>query len=204
MLGTDVTPLLAHYDERYADAPINPRRVFEAELGSGGAIRATRGGPNWSVLIAAVMALVLAWSVARLITDSPVELRDPVPQLSTAGSTSAGDPVPVVLTAAGGGAEVVVRDGSQPDALAAELSRLLRLPRSGSKFALELATKLRADEPLPDDHCDDREPVECRRHQPFPDETANRYPDASAVRPDGSPPLWQIHLPLRRVSYEES
>ena len=75
MLGTDVTPLLAHYDERYADAPINPRRVFEAELGSGGAIRATRGGPNWSVLIAAVMALVLAWSVARLITDSPVELR---------------------------------------------------------------------------------------------------------------------------------
>ncbi|WP_341241685.1 helix-turn-helix domain-containing protein [uncultured Nocardioides sp.] len=112
VLGTDVTPLLAHYDERYADAPINPRRVFEAELGSGGAIRATRGGPNWSVLIAAVMALVLAWSVARLITDSPVELRDPVPQLSTAGSTSAGDPVPVVLTAAGGGAEVVVRDGA--------------------------------------------------------------------------------------------
>ena len=112
VLGTDVTPLLAHYDERYADAPINPRRVFEAELGSGGAIRATRGGPNWSVLIAAVMALVLAWSVARLITDSPVELRDPVPQLSTAGSTTAGEPVPVVLTAAGGGAEVVVRDGA--------------------------------------------------------------------------------------------
>lgn len=112
VLGIDATPLLAHYDERYADAPINPRRVFEAELGSGGAIRATRGGPNWSVLIAAVMALVLAWSVARLITDSPVELRDPVPQLSTAGSTSAGDPVPVVLTAAGGGAEVVVRDGA--------------------------------------------------------------------------------------------
>ncbi|ANH39313.1 hypothetical protein I601_2897 [Nocardioides dokdonensis FR1436] len=112
VLGTDATPLLAHYDERYADAPINPRRVFEAELGSGGAIRATRGGPNWSVLIAAVMALVLAWSVARLITDSPVELRDPVPQLSTAGATSAGAPVPVVLNAAGGGAEVVVRDGA--------------------------------------------------------------------------------------------
>ena len=26
-------PLLATYDERYADAPIDPRRVFEAELG---------------------------------------------------------------------------------------------------------------------------------------------------------------------------
>ena len=52
-------------DERYADAPVSPRTVFEAELGSVGALRGTRGGPNWSVLVAAVMALVLAWSVAR-------------------------------------------------------------------------------------------------------------------------------------------
>ena len=61
VLGIDVTPLLASYDERYAHAPINPRRVFEAELATGanGSIRSTRGGPNWSVLVAVVMALVL-------------------------------------------------------------------------------------------------------------------------------------------------
>ena len=61
MLGVDVAPLLRSYDDKYADAPINPRRVFEAELatGSSGGIRSTRGGPNWSVLIAAIMVLVL-------------------------------------------------------------------------------------------------------------------------------------------------
>lgn len=112
VLGTDVAPLLAAYDERYADAPVSPRRVFEAELGQGGAIRGTRGGPNWSVLVAAVMALVLAWSVARLLTDSPVELRDPVPSLATTSGSTPGARVPVVLTASGGGAEVVVRDGA--------------------------------------------------------------------------------------------
>ena len=79
VLGVDAAPLLAAYDERYADAPVNPRRVFEAELASSGGIRATRGGPNWSVLVAAVMALVLAWSIARLVMDGPVDLReDPV------------------------------------------------------------------------------------------------------------------------------
>ena len=119
VLGIDVSPLLAAYDDRYADAPINPRRVFEAELATGvnGSIRGTRGGPNWSVLIAVVMTLVLAWSVARLIMDSPVELRGTTPILNGSagvsnGSTKLAPPVPVELTAAGGGAHVVVRDGS--------------------------------------------------------------------------------------------
>jgi hypothetical protein len=119
VLGIDVAPLLKAYDDRYADAPINPRRVFEAELATGthGSIRGTRGGPNWSVLIAAVMALVLAWSVARLIMDSPVDLRGAAPVLNGSAGvdnspTQAADPVPVVLTAAGGGARVVVRDGT--------------------------------------------------------------------------------------------
>jgi len=119
VLGIDVAPLLTTYDDRYADAPINPRRVFEAELATGahGSIRGTRGGPNWSVLIAAVMTLVLAWSVARLIMDSPVELRGAAPILNgSAGiDNHAGKlapPVPVVLDAAGGGAHVVVRDGA--------------------------------------------------------------------------------------------
>jgi Helix-turn-helix domain len=119
VLGVDVAPLLTAYDERYADAPINPRRVFEAELatGSHGSIRGTRGGPNWSALIAAVMALVLAWSIARLIMDSPVDLQGAAPVLNGSAGVQnspaqAADPVPVVLTAAGGGARVVVRDGT--------------------------------------------------------------------------------------------
>jgi hypothetical protein len=63
------------------------------------------------------MALVLAWSIARLIMDSPVELRGNAPILNGSAGVDhrpqkAAAPVPVVLTAAGGGAHVVVRDGS--------------------------------------------------------------------------------------------
>ena len=120
VLGVDVTPLLTSYDERYAHAPINPRRVFEAELATGanGSIRSTRGGPNWSVLVAVVMALVLCWSIARLVMDTPPELRDASPVLNGsggpggAGAAATADPVPVVVTAATGGAHVVVRDGA--------------------------------------------------------------------------------------------
>jgi len=116
VLGVDVVPLLADYEERYSQAPIDPRRVFEAELAAAGSIRGTRGGPNWSVLVAAVMALVLAWSIARLVTDSPVELRQ-VPALNGSagpgnGGQQAGPTVPVLLRAAGGGASIEVRDGS--------------------------------------------------------------------------------------------
>ncbi len=118
VLGVDVTPLLTTYDERYAHAPIDPRRVFEAELATGahGPIRGTRGGANWSILVAAVMALVLAWSVARLVMDAPVDV-DGAPVLNGsggphAGSTVVADPVPVVVTAPAGGARIVVRDSS--------------------------------------------------------------------------------------------
>jgi Helix-turn-helix domain len=120
VLGIDVAPLLASYDERYARAPINPRRVFEAELATGahGSIRGTRGGPNWSVLVAVVMALVLAWSIARLVMDTPPELRGATPVLNGsggpqgAGNAPAAEPVSVVVSAASGGARVVVRDGA--------------------------------------------------------------------------------------------
>ena len=119
VLGIDVAPLLASYDDRYAAAPVNARRVFEAELATGatGSIRSTRGGPNWSVLVAAVMTLVLVWSIARLVMDSPVEITPPAPRLNgSAGPNNSiqllGEPVPVVLTAVGGGAQVIVRDGA--------------------------------------------------------------------------------------------
>jgi hypothetical protein len=117
ILGVDAAPLLASYDERYADAPVNARRVFEAELAHSGGIRATRGGPNWSVLVAAVMALVLAWSVARLVMDGPVDLGDqPVLNGSGGPNNHAQVPVapavPVVIAAPASGARVIVRDGS--------------------------------------------------------------------------------------------
>jgi cytoskeletal protein RodZ len=119
VLGVDVAPLLATYDESYADAPVDPRRVFEAELASGrhGPLRGVRGGPNWSVIVAAVMTVVLAWSVARLVMDHPATVSPSSPSLAdgsaglTSGSTNAA-PVPVVITAAGGGAHVVVRDAA--------------------------------------------------------------------------------------------
>ena len=116
ILGVDAAPLLASYDERYADAPVNPRRVFEAELAHSGGIRATRGGPNWSVLVAAVMALVLAWSIARLVMDGPVDLRDEPVLNGSGGPNHRGAPlapaVPVVISAPASGARVIVRDGA--------------------------------------------------------------------------------------------
>jgi hypothetical protein len=115
VLGIEVAPLLETYDERYADAPIDPRRVFEAELAGAGSIRATRGGPNWSVLVAAVMALVLCWSIARLVTDGSGHVADRAILSGSGGpnhsSASTAKPVPVVLTATAGGARVVVRNG---------------------------------------------------------------------------------------------
>ncbi len=119
VLGIDVAPLLEAYADRYAHAPIDPRRVFEAELatGSHGSIRGTRGGPNWSILVAVVMALVLAWSIARLVMDAPTELRGAEPILNGSGgphggSAKAAEPIPVVISAVSGGAQIVVRDST--------------------------------------------------------------------------------------------
>ncbi|MDO7866994.1 helix-turn-helix domain-containing protein [Nocardioides jiangxiensis] len=119
VLGLDPAPLLATYDERYADAEINPRRVFEAELASGatGGMRSMRGGPNWSVLVAAVMAVVLAWSIARLVMDDPAEVRTPTAPSIVAGPDGSGvpnyigaQPVKLHLEGLEDGARVVVKD----------------------------------------------------------------------------------------------
>lgn len=117
VLGVDAAPLVAKYDDKYAHAPVDPRRVFESELatGVGGSIRGTRGGRNWSVLVAAVMAAILVWSIARLVMDGPVPIGDTPVLNQSGGITTAptkGKPVKLALTAAGGGAQLVVRDGA--------------------------------------------------------------------------------------------
>ncbi|WP_310962929.1 RodZ domain-containing protein [Nocardioides terrisoli] len=78
-LGLDVDPLMATYDEHYSHGPINARRVFEAELatGMGGGMRATVGGPRWSLLVGAVLCLVMIWGVARFFTEQPPEITAP-------------------------------------------------------------------------------------------------------------------------------
>ncbi|CUR55719.1 conserved hypothetical protein [metagenome] len=119
VLGIDVAPLLETYDERYADAPISPRRVFEAELatGSGGSIRATGGGTNWSLLIGVVMVLVLVWSIARLVMNDPSTFEQPAPDQSSSNGVARrpaaviATPVVVEVTATKQ-VHVVVRDGN--------------------------------------------------------------------------------------------
>ena len=61
-------PLLEQYEARYAQAPVNARKVFEAELatGMGGQMTRPYGGPNWTGLVAAVLVLVLIWAAVRL------------------------------------------------------------------------------------------------------------------------------------------
>lgn len=118
VLGIEVAPLLRTYDEKYASGPVSPRAVFEAELAHNAAVRPVRrmrGGPSWSVLVAAVMAVILVWSVARLVVDGTQ--REPEAgaiQLDGSAGTDnpygTSNPVPVTISAAGGGAHVVVRD----------------------------------------------------------------------------------------------
>ena len=121
VLGIDLAPLMAEYDARYAHAPINARRVFEAELatGMGGGIRATTGGPRWSLLLGAVMALVLVWGVARLFATPAEEFDVNAPVLSDSAGLSANQkPITsekmavqtIALNAKGGPSKVVVRD----------------------------------------------------------------------------------------------
>jgi hypothetical protein len=80
ILGKDAGPLLEAFEERYATAPINARRVFEAELATGmtGSIRSTVGGPSWSLMVGVVLCLILVWGVLRLFTTEPADMPTPV------------------------------------------------------------------------------------------------------------------------------
>ncbi|MGA9747082.1 MAG: helix-turn-helix domain-containing protein, partial [Nocardioides sp.] len=136
VLGQEPGPLLQRYDNRYATAPVNARRVFEAELATGmtGSMRGTVGGPNWGLLVGVVLSLVLVWGVVRLFATEPVEVDDSLLPSSTRvldGSAGVGNgfadqsagpgaqqankgprPLPITLVAAQAGTRVVVRNGS--------------------------------------------------------------------------------------------
>ena len=120
VLGIDGQALVVQYDALYADAPGLTARSFEPEIpgltgSTGGALRSHRSGTNWSVLVAAVMSVVLLWSVARLVFDGASPEPTPAIGLSSGSSgttnpySKVADAVPVVVAAAGGGAEVVIR-----------------------------------------------------------------------------------------------
>jgi len=130
VLGVDPSPLLASFDERYASAPIDARRVFAAELAGGPApsLRMTRGGPNWAALLGMVMVLASLWAVAKLVTPGDAEVPAPLPGPEPPASSAPASPDPdrfaglgapranqvsptvVRLTARGGRSFVTVRD----------------------------------------------------------------------------------------------
>jgi hypothetical protein len=85
-----------------------------------GSMRSTVGGPNWGLLVGAVLSLVLVWGLVRLFATEPPELiQSPTPVLN--GSAGVGEtypkavpaaqrPVPVTVVATAG-SRVVVRNG---------------------------------------------------------------------------------------------
>lgn len=121
VLGLNLEPLMKEYDERYAHGPINARRVFEAELATGlsGGMRATLGGPRWSLLVGAVLSLTMVWGLARLVSGDPDQhLAAPPASSETAGLAANREPItsplmkttPMTVKAAFARAHVVVRD----------------------------------------------------------------------------------------------
>ncbi len=123
VLGLPGEELVAEFDERYSSAPINARRVFEAELATGmsGGIKTSIGGPRWGLMMGVVLALVLAWGVARLFTDTPEQVTAQSPVLNgSAGlasdqepiTSSLGTPVKMTVKAVRGPSDVLVRDHS--------------------------------------------------------------------------------------------
>ncbi len=120
IFGLDPQPLLDLYDGHYAQAEIEARQVFEAELatGIGGGVRAAHTGPRWTLLAACVLALVAIWGVARVFNDAPQELVSPAPNVVDSAGLAQADPAqapkmtlaPLEVTAVGASPQVVIRD----------------------------------------------------------------------------------------------
>jgi cytoskeletal protein RodZ len=119
VLGLSPEPVLETYEERYAQAPINARKVFEAELATAGAMRkAGSGGPNWWALIATVLVLLVVWGVASYVVGSEEPAPTDVPGLTGAAEEEPPIRTPVRptelqavvrLAAEGGDSQVVAR-----------------------------------------------------------------------------------------------
>ena len=119
VFGLDAEQLVDLYDDHYAQAEIEARQVFEAELatGIGGGVRATYSGPRWSLLAACVLALAGIWGVARVFNDTPQELVSPAPNVVDSAGLANAEPetpkmtlAPLEIVAAGASPQVVVRD----------------------------------------------------------------------------------------------
>jgi hypothetical protein len=122
VLGLTLEPLMKEYDDRYAGGPINARRVFEAELATGlsSGMRATGGGPRWTLLIGAVLCLTMVWGVARLLSGAPEQVAAPPASSSNDSAGLAANRQPITsplmkttamtVTAAHAGAHVAVKD----------------------------------------------------------------------------------------------
>ncbi|SDR69567.1 protein RodZ, contains Xre-like HTH and DUF4115 domains [Nocardioides scoriae] len=120
VFGLDAEQLVEVYDLRYAQAEIEARQVFEAELatGIGGGVRTSTSGPRWSLLAACVLALVAIWGVARIFNDTPQELVSPAPGVVDSAGLAGTEPskapastlAALQVSAAGASPQVVVRD----------------------------------------------------------------------------------------------
>lgn len=120
VLGLTLEPLLRSYDDLYAQAPINARRVFEADLAGGlsGGMRATLSGPRWSLLIGSVLCLTMVWGLARVFAGDPEQLTAAPDSSQSAGLASRHEPITsplmktsaIRVTATYAGTHVVVRD----------------------------------------------------------------------------------------------
>jgi cytoskeleton protein RodZ len=122
VLALDPGPILEAYDAHFATTPVNPREVFEVELatGRGGLLRGGERSSSWGALVAAVLALVLVWGVARYLTAGSGDTDSITPPTTSdrgLGSPGPGNPpvhgpriAHVKVAAVGGDSRVVVRD----------------------------------------------------------------------------------------------
>jgi cytoskeletal protein RodZ len=123
VLGRDAAPMIAQFDSRYAGAPINARKVFEAELATGMAdsTRRSLGGPSWTMLVAAVLVLGVTWGAVRLFASEPPEVLQspaPLPGAAAAPPVTGSQPAPaptatpvrVRVVATQAASRVLVRD----------------------------------------------------------------------------------------------
>jgi len=130
VLGVDSAPLLSSFDEMYSSAPVEARRVFEAELATGyqPMIRLSSGGPNWVGLLGLVVVRAIVWAVVTMLTRDTSEAgsaagRQPGPGTEASATTpdpdrfaqlgSAPQINRVRLRADGGGSVVTVRDSDR-------------------------------------------------------------------------------------------